>query len=60
MVDTHHTMVTDTAIGECIVRPTLTMVVRGTMAVGTGVGVIIEKRLTAASRAPARFTVAGH
>jgi hypothetical protein len=52
MVDTHHTMVTDTAIGECIVRPTLTMVVRGTMAVGTGVGVITEKRLTAASRAP--------
>jgi len=46
MADTHHTMVTDTAIGECIVRPTLTMVVRATMAVGTGVGVTTEKRLT--------------
>jgi hypothetical protein len=44
MADTHHTI--DTAIGERIVRPTLTMVVRATMAVGTGVGVTTEKRLT--------------
>ena len=42
MADTHHTMVTDTAIGECIVRHTLTMVVRTTMAVGTGAGVTTE------------------
>ena len=46
MADTHHTMDTDMAIGECIARPTLTMVIRATMAVGTGVGVTTEKRLT--------------
>ena len=41
--DMHHTMVTDTAIGECIVQLTLIMAGRATMAVGTEVGVTTEK-----------------
>jgi hypothetical protein len=41
MADTYRTMVTGTAIGECI-PPTRTMVGPATMAAGTGVGATTE------------------
>ena len=44
MADMHPYLGYDTDIGECIVRPTLTMVDSATTAVGTDVGDRTEKR----------------
>jgi len=46
-VDMRRTLVMDTAIGEFIVQPTLTMVDRAIMAAGTGDGVRTQRRAPA-------------
>ena len=46
MADMRRTMVTGTAIGDCIVRPTRTMVGPAIMAVGIEVGVTAGKRVS--------------
>ena len=43
MAGTHHTMVTDTAVGEYMAPPMRTMAGHATMAAGTAVGVTTQK-----------------